>query len=185
MLGFIRKLFSRGKNGEHAPEKKADAAASSADTQDEDAGEPLPESPHASKAWLAIGLDGALASMGPDGLRGPIGPPVYNTVQRLKDWTEFRDLRVKILTPRAATEEGAAAVRQWLKEHKLPELEVTHKKDLNMVECWAANCVQVISNTGQIVATSPSGLDQAAKKAEELPVKADAHAADASTPNLT
>lgn len=163
MLVFIRKFFTRNKDSDSGSE---DAAPAQTDNPLED---PLPQTPLAPKSWLALGLDGALATSTAEGLRGPIGPPVYNTVQRLKDWIEHRNLTVKILTPRAATEEGANAVRAWLKENGLPELEVTHAKDLQMVEFWSAHCVQVISNTGQIVGTSAAGLDQEAKKAEELP----------------
>lgn len=141
--------------------------------QDDDANAadatPLPDDPSANKAWLGIGLDGTLAEESGTGAGGPIGAPVHNTVQRLKDWTDYRGLTVKVLTPRAATEAGAQAVREWLSRHNLPALEVTAKKDLNMVEMWSAHCVQVISNTGQIVATSPLGLDQPAADTDATP----------------
>lgn len=176
MLAFIRKLFTQKKGNASNSEDAAPAQAQDGNSPEET----LPQTPLAPKSWLALGLDGALASTTPHGLRGPIGAPVYNTVQRLKDWTEHRKLTVKILTPRAATEEGANAVRAWLKEHNLPELEVTHAKDLQMVEFWSAHCVQVISNTGQIVGPSSAKLDQQAKKAEELPAQADATTTDAS-----
>lgn len=179
MFAFIRNFFTRSKDSGAADEKTAAAPAHNDDENADDA-EPLPESPHASRAWLGLGLDGALSLKTPEGLKGPIGPPVANTVQRLRDWVEHRDLKVKILTPRAATEEGALAVRQWLKENGLPELPVTHRKNLHMVEFWSAHCVQVISNTGQIVGSSPTGLDQREKKAEESLAQASAPAAQTS-----
>lgn len=164
---FVRllKLFRRNRD-KSAPDKTgASANAAAANEPDADDTAPLPEDPNASKAWLGIGLDGTLATDEGTGLGGPIGAPVYNTVQRLRDWVEHRGLTVKVITPRAATEEGAQAVRDWLQQHKLPALEVTAKKNLNMVEMWSACCVQVISNTGQIVGTSPRGLDQPAATA--------------------
>lgn len=178
MLAFIRKFFTRTKDSDAAQES-AIAAEQLQDDETGDSAELLPENPHSNKAWLAIGLDGALAHSTAEGLRGPIGPPVHNTVQRLKDWVEHRELRVKILTPRAATEEGTRAVRQWLKENDLPNLKITHSKDLHMVEFWSAKCVQVISNTGQIVGSSTAGLDQSQKNTENPPSQADTLAAKA------
>lgn len=174
MFARIRTFFSRSKA---APTKDGEAASKTAGgnttgTSADAIANPLPEDPHAVKAWLALGLDGALATMSPSGLKGPIGEPVHNTVQRLRDWVEHRELRVKILTPRAATPEGVQTVRDWLRQHGLPALDVTAEKDLHMVEFWSAHCVQVISNTGQIVGGSPAGLDQPVKKAEEMAVAA-------------
>lgn len=191
MFARIRQFFSRSKKAAAANDKTATATAGQAEGEEQDATDlsgALPEDPQSAKAWLALGLDGSLSQSTPEGLRGPIGEPVYNTVQRLKDWTEHRELRVKILTPRAATPEGAQAVRDWLKAHDLPALQVTNKKDLNMVEFWSVRSVQVISNTGQAVGFSPAGLDKpagAAAAASAADAQPQAPATDAASATAT
>ncbi|MGE9297207.1 MAG: hypothetical protein ACQKBV_13060 [Puniceicoccales bacterium] len=161
MITKLKKLFGKGEEADPAPDEVAeestdnDAEASTG----EDGERVYSRDEKDSRAWIGVGLDGALAMRSGDGFTGEIGEPVPNMVVRVKDWVKHKRLRVRILTPRAATEEGAAQVEAWLKKHKLDWLDFTHAKDLHMVEFWDDRAVQVISNTGTKVGDSPNGLD--------------------------
>ncbi|MBC2593721.1 hypothetical protein H5P28_05540 [Ruficoccus amylovorans] len=104
-------------------------------------------------SWIGVGLDGTLAHCEGEIDPAHIGPPVADMVARVRDWTD-RGHTVKVFTPRAASEEGRGQVEQWLREHELPELEVTCEKDLHMLEVWDSRTVQVIANSGQPVGQS-------------------------------
>jgi len=106
-----------------------------------------------SQSWIGVGLDGTLAFL--DGPLNPeqIGKPVPDMVARVRDWMDHGHT-VKIFTPRACEEEGVALVEQWIKEHGLPELEVTCEKDLHMLELWDNRAIQIIANTGKPVGES-------------------------------
>lgn len=112
-----------------------------------------------SLSWIGVGLDGVLSERRDDGLAGEIGPPIPDMVARVRDWVKYKRIRVRILTPRAATPEGAEQVSQWVKKHRLDYLEFTSQKDLHMVEFWDDRAVQVISNLGVVVGQSPNNLD--------------------------
>lgn len=103
--------------------------------------------------WIGVGLDGTLAFC--DGPIDPdnIGKPVPDMAARVRDWVDHGHT-VKVFTPRAADESGTAKVEQWLREHELPELEVTCEKDLHMLELWDNRAIQIIPNTGQPVGKS-------------------------------
>ena len=64
--------------------------------------------------------------------------------------------RVKILTARAQDPDLAIPpIREWLKKHGLPELEITNAKDMDMIELWDDRCVQVVPNTGNPIGPNP------------------------------
>lgn len=46
-------------------------------------------------------------------------------MQKLRDKGDYE---VKIFTARADSEDGINTVKDWLKKHKLPDLEVTNQK---------------------------------------------------------
>lgn len=134
------------------------------------------------QSWVGVGLDGVLAQRGDAGLAGEIGPPIPDMVSRVKDWVKYKHLRVRVLTPRAATEEGANQVRIWLEENNLSYLEFTSQKDLHMVEFWDDQAVQVISNLGVVVGHSPNALDQPPETDQPAPSE---NAEDADNKNET
>ncbi len=59
--------------------------------------------------------------------------------------------RVKIFTARASDPEQHDLIQEWLKEHGLPELEITNVKDYGMIRLYDDRAVQVIANTGDLV----------------------------------
>lgn len=100
--------------------------------------------------WIGVDLDGTLAqeTENPD----EIGEPVEAMMQRVRAWIA-NGQTVKIFTARASVPRQIDLVKQWLKEHGLPDLEVTNVKDFKMIELWDDRAVQVSKNSGQ--PTSP------------------------------
>lgn len=115
-------------------------------------------------SWIGVDLDGTLSEHSEKIDIHYIGPPVPEMVARVKDWIAH-GYTVKILTARASVPEGIKPVEDWLKEHNLPELEVTCEKDFHMIELWDDRGVQVIANTGNPV--GPSIFDQAEADEDE------------------
>src|SRR5262249_20823856 len=90
--------------------------------------------------WIGVDLDGTLAAdtagdlWDADG-NPKIGRPIDEMVSRIKAW--FAAGRtVKIFTARASSPVQVRAIRTWLAQHGMPDLEVTNIKDFNMVELW-------------------------------------------------
>jgi hypothetical protein len=105
--------------------------------------------------WIGVDLDGTLAEAEPWKGFEHIGKPVPMMMKRLKIWLEL-GYKVKIVTARAQNPELAIPpIREWLKKHDLPELEITNAKDMDMIELWDDRCVQVIPNTGRPIGPNP------------------------------
>jgi len=105
--------------------------------------------------WIGVDLDGTLAqelsdSMDPD----RIGQPVEAMMQRVRRWVADGQT-VKIFTARASVPRQIELVKQWLKKHDLPDLEVTNAKDFKMIELWDDRAVQVARNSGQPTSGQP------------------------------
>jgi hypothetical protein len=103
--------------------------------------------------WIGVDLDGTLAH----DLKGKdnegfdqIGSPIKPMLNRVKRWIA-EGKTVKIFTARAASPRQIVAVKKWLVQHGLPDLEVTNAKDLQMIELWDDRCVQVTTNLGEPV----------------------------------
>jgi hypothetical protein len=108
-----------------------------------------------SRQWIGVDLDGTLAEAEAWKGFGHIGKPVPNMVKRVRIWLEM-GYRVKIVTARAQNPDLAIPpILAWLKEHDLPELEVTNAKDMDMIELWDDRCVQVIPNKGTPIGPNP------------------------------
>jgi hypothetical protein len=110
--------------------------------------ERVPETrPDQEGPWVGVDLDGTLAEAGRWLSMSHIGPPVPLMMRRVQAWLA-KGIRIKILTARAGNEEGLAATKKWLAENGLPDLEVTDKKDFDMIELWDDRAIQVVHNTG-------------------------------------
>ncbi|HEY3932354.1 MAG TPA: hypothetical protein VGM58_08285 [Verrucomicrobiae bacterium] len=100
--------------------------------------------------WIGVDLDGTLAhDLGNRGL-DEIGSPIKPMLKRVQKWIA-EGKTVKIFTARASSPRQIAAVKKWLAQHGLPDLEVTNAKDLRMIELWDDRCVQVMTNSGEPV----------------------------------
>ena len=100
------------------------------------------------ESWIGVDLDGTLAH--DTGWRGPehIGPPIPALLERVKHWLNDGK-KVKIFTARATEPQHIPPIREWLRQHGLPELEVTNVKDYACIEFWDDRAVEVIPNTGR------------------------------------
>lgn len=103
-----------------------------------------------SRGWIGFDLDGCLAFY--DGWDGPdkIGAPIPAMVTLLLSHLEAGDT-CKIFTARATIPEQIPPIKAWLKKHALPDLEVTNVKDFHMRLLYDDRCIQVRTNTGEIV----------------------------------
>lgn len=99
------------------------------------------------QGWIGVDLDGTLAEYYEDKNVDVIGKPIIPMVNRVKNWIK-EGKTVKIFTARASETKYIPAIKQWLKENNLPELEITNIKDRQMIEYWDDRAVQVTPNTG-------------------------------------
>lgn len=107
------------------------------------------------KGWIGVDLDGTLAEHARGQDYFTIGKPVPQMLRRVLHWLET-GREVKIFTARAADAFQRAAVRLWLKENGLPDLEITDRKDFRMVALWDDRAVGVRRNLGTPVLSADS-----------------------------
>jgi hypothetical protein len=105
---------------------------------------------YGSSPWIGVDLDGTLAHDLGNRSLDEIGSPIKPMLNRVKKWIA-EGKTVKIFTARASAPREVAAVKKWLAQHGLPDLEVTNAKDLRMIELWDDRCVQVTTNLGEPV----------------------------------
>ena len=100
---------------------------------------------------IAVDLDGTLAYY--DGeFNGPecIGEPIPAMMRRVKMWIA-QGKTVCIFTARAAYKENIQPIREWLRKHGLPDLEITNEKTHDIEILYDDRARQVVCNTGVIV----------------------------------
>ncbi len=100
------------------------------------------------QAWIGVDLDGTLARY--TGWKGAtqIGKPIPRMVRRVRRWVSHGK-KVKIFTARADDERSVNAIKKWLKDNELPDLEITNLKDQHMTTLWDDRAVSVEKNTGK------------------------------------
>ncbi|WP_313073322.1 hypothetical protein [Melaminivora sp.] len=97
------------------------------------------------KEWIAVDLDGTLATRVTNG----IGAPISAMWDRVRRW-RAQGFEVRIFTVRAHTAVGAAAVKKWLSDNDLPQLEVTNVKAPGLIALWDDKAVRVQPDTGRV-----------------------------------
>jgi hypothetical protein len=99
--------------------------------------------------WIGVDFDGTLAEYG--GWHGATkcGKPIPKMVARVRRWVGHGK-KVKIFTARADDEKSVNAIKKWLKDNELPDLEITNIKDQYMVKLWDDKAVGVETNTGEV-----------------------------------
>jgi hypothetical protein len=106
--------------------------------------------------WLAVDLDGTLATY--HGWKGVehIGPPVPAMLARVKAWiADGKDVR--IFTARVAVDDPVTlkmvtdTIHDWCLEHLGQSLPVTNVKDFGMYELWDDRAITVEQNTGRVI----------------------------------
>jgi hypothetical protein len=93
--------------------------------------------------WVGFDFDGTLAR---EYTFEPIKPMVDRLRTYLGNGTECR-----ILTARGNDPDGINLVKTWLRENDLPDLQVTSKKDYQMIVLYDDRARQVIQNQGIVV----------------------------------
>jgi len=100
--------------------------------------------------WIGIDLDGVLAEY--HGFTTPIdiGVPIPSMLARVKQMIRGGKL-VKIFTARAANPRAVKAIREWLVDNGLPPLDVTDRKDHDLIEFFDDRARRVETNTGRLL----------------------------------
>lgn len=99
--------------------------------------------------WIGVDLDGTLAKYTEWKGATKIGKPISKMAARVRRWVG-RGKKVKIFTARADDERSVNAIKKWLKDNELPDLEITNLKDHLMKELWDDRAVAVEKNTGEV-----------------------------------
>lgn len=107
-----------------------------------------PYTPDPFAAWIGFDLDCTLAIYG--GNIDGIGDPILPMLNRLKAYLE-KGMRVKIFTARADDRREVYKIQKWLVALGVPPLEVTNKKDYQMLYCYDDRARQVVPNMGIVV----------------------------------
>ena len=102
------------------------------------------------KTWIGVDLDGTLAEY--DERRGMehIGRMVQPMLKRVQGWLQS-GLDVRIFTARATDPLLRAFIKPWLREHNLPDLDITNLKDRYLAQVWDDRAISVEMNTGRIL----------------------------------
>lgn len=113
-------------------------------------GKKLPIKKPKHEHWHGFDLDGTLAKY--EGWQGKnhIGEPVEKVKQRIEKLLSEGN-KVKIFTARASDPKAIPPIKEWLKQHNLPLLEITNKKNPGMISLYDDIAIQVRKNTGNLV----------------------------------
>jgi hypothetical protein len=114
----------------------------------------------------AFDLDGTLAQ-DLDGDYDPskIGEPVAAMVNRIKGFIKA-GTPVVIFTARVHEPGAFPHIKKWLREHDLPDLPITNRKQPNFRRIWDDRAVAVERNTGKILGgESEESWEDEARKA--------------------
>lgn len=99
------------------------------------------------KQWIGIDLDGTLSETSRN---SEIGKPIKAMVDVVKKILDDETYAVKIFTARADSEDQINKIKDWLKEHGLPDLEITNVKDKYAILLLDNIAARVKTNTGEI-----------------------------------
>lgn len=99
--------------------------------------------------WIGVDFDGTLAKHTSYKGSTKFGDVVPKMAARVRRWVG-RGKKVKIFTARADDEKAVNAIKKWLKDNELPDLEITNLKDHKMVELWDDKAIAVEKNTGEV-----------------------------------
>jgi hypothetical protein len=100
------------------------------------------------EGWIGVDLDGTLAKHTTYKGATHIGEPIPLMTARVRRWVGHGK-KVKIFTARADDERAVNAIKKWLKDNDLPDLEITNLKDKAMIELWDDRARAVKKNTGE------------------------------------
>lgn len=109
--------------------------------------------------WIGVDLDGTIAKYDGFITSTHIGEPIEPMIQRVQTWLS-EGIEVRIFTARVTeglvnrdgspynVDEVKRVIQHWCLTHIGIALEVTNKKDFNMIELWDDRAVRVVENQG-------------------------------------
>lgn len=97
--------------------------------------------------WIAVDLDGTLAYYTSGQGIDSIGPPIPAMLSRVRGWLA-RGITVKIMTARFPHPGQVELIQAYTMQHLGQALEVTDRKDFNMIQQWDDRAVTVRNNEG-------------------------------------
>lgn len=116
-----------------------------------------PEYPR--RGWIGVDLDGTLAKFDSTINSHYIGMAVPHMLERVRYWIKT-GRTVKIFTARAGNAHDEERINQWCMRHGLPKLEITNRKDHQMIALWDDRAVGVVRNIGVPILPAPMTLWQ-------------------------
>jgi len=103
--------------------------------------------------WVGVDLDGTLSrDDGPDHFLPPypLGQPIPEMIAMVKSLLEG-GVAVKIFSARACEPESIPVIQAWAEKHGLGRLEVTNRKDFELIRFYDDRAIQMVPNQGKSV----------------------------------
>jgi hypothetical protein len=107
----------------------------------------------AQKRWVGVDLDGTLAR---DDAEGhflppyPLGQPIPAMIAMVQSLLQA-GVTVKVFSARACEPESVPIIQEWAEKHGLGRLEVTNRKDYDLIRFYDDRAIQVLPNQGRSV----------------------------------
>jgi hypothetical protein len=106
--------------------------------------------------WVGVDFDGTLARTDNEGHflpPYPLGEPIPEMVAMVKSLLEA-GVTVKIFSARACEPESIPTIQAWTQRHGLGRLEVTNKKDFDLIRFFDDRAIPIAPNQGRPVSLS-------------------------------
>jgi hypothetical protein len=104
--------------------------------------------------WVGVDLDGTLARTDNPGHFEPpypVGDPIPEMLALVKSLLAA-GVKVKIFSARACEPESIPLIQAWATQHGLGPLEVTNRKDFDLIRYYDDRAIQIIENAGKSAA---------------------------------
>jgi len=103
--------------------------------------------------WVGVDFDGTLARTDNEGHflpPYPLGEAIPAMLAMVKSLLEA-GVTVKIFSARACEPESIPTIQEWTLRHGLGRLEVTNKKDFDLIRFFDDRAIQIVPNQGKAV----------------------------------
>jgi hypothetical protein len=101
--------------------------------------------------WVGVDLDGTLTrDDGPGHFEPPypLGEPIPGMLEMVRSLLAG-GVTVKIFSARACEPDSIPIIQAWAEEHGLGRLEVTNRKDFELIRYFDDRAIQVVPNQGK------------------------------------
>jgi len=98
--------------------------------------------------WVGFDFDGTISSNDNTGHFEPpypLGEPIFEMIETAQSLIEA-GVTVKIFTARASDPTNIPAIRDWTERHGLGRLEVTDRKDFDLIRFFDDRAIPIITN---------------------------------------